>query len=47
MESSKYDKTKRPLTVEEVDLADRDKDVFDPVLSYDLVRITSISHATF
>jgi hypothetical protein len=35
MESSKLAKAKKPLSVEEEDLVDRDKDIFDPILSFD------------
>jgi hypothetical protein len=39
MESSKWTKAKKPLIFEEEYLVDRDKDIFDPVLSFDLFEI--------
>jgi hypothetical protein len=39
MESSESSKIKRTLNVEEKDLVNRDKDIFDPVLSFDMFEL--------
>jgi hypothetical protein len=47
MESSKSTKPKKPLTVEEEYLVDRDKYIFDPVLSFDLLEIHQLALQNF
>jgi hypothetical protein len=47
MESSKSTKPKKPLTVEEEDLVDGDKDIFDPILSFDLFEIHQLALQNF
>jgi hypothetical protein len=47
MESSKSTKAKKPLIVEEEDLVDRDKDVFDPILSFDSFEIHQLAIQNF
>jgi len=39
MKSSKYEKSNRIVSVEEQDLADRDEEVFNTSLSFDLFEI--------
>jgi hypothetical protein len=47
MESSKSLKTRITLTVEEEDLADKDKDIVDLVLSFDLFKLHQLSMQNF
>jgi hypothetical protein len=47
MESSKSNKAKKPLVVEEEDLVDRDNDVFDPILSFDSFEIHQLTIQNF
>jgi hypothetical protein len=47
METSKPNKDKKLLVVEEEDLVDRDKDVFDPILSFDSFEIHRLEIQNF
>jgi hypothetical protein len=47
MKSSQSIKTKIPLTVEEEDLADRDKYIFDHVLSFEFFKLHRLAMQNF
>jgi hypothetical protein len=47
MESSQPAKAKKTLVTEEEDLVDRDKDIFDPILSFDAFELHQQANHNF